>query len=145
MFTMIANARSCVFSRVDTGALRHINGVDGVGMWSDTQQRYIEFDIDVDVPQKNDMALCAISVLYFMGYNYKGVLRDNMGRTGKIDFSSQLFSIPYAVRFADTGRVLVCNAGMVEKYAVRYPEISLGNFIADTMRRFQCQGLQSGQ
>lgn len=123
-----------VYSYIDKSELRFINGADGVGC------AHYEFDIDVDLPQRNEYQAQhlfePVSILWVEAYNYKRGIVTNQPRANMIDFNRRVMSIPYAIRFEDDGKVLVLNQKTADKYALRYPQFKLHEFLVRTLLEF---------
>ncbi len=140
--TSLSIGNSIVYSYAINGNLRFLSGADGLGIHTD-DGRSMEFDIDLDLPDNNQFrqkySFSDISVLFVQMYNYKNGIITNHPRANMIDFNRCLMSIPYAVRFAKDGTVLTINQTAADKFATKYPQIGLPEFIAKTLHEFSKQ------
>ena len=139
-FTTLEIPNAAVFSYVLSGRLQFINRADGCGIYHDFGHGYFEFDIGLDIPQKNEFDRAErngdVKVLFFRGYNHKAKINDKMSPVGKIDFDSLKFEIPYAVKFSDNGRILVPNEQAATEIIRTYPDMHLESFFNKTLAEF---------
>ncbi len=137
--TSLSTGAGIVYSYVLNGELRFLSGTDGLGVRTD-DGRSMEFDIDLDLPDNNSFrqkyALSDISVLFVQMYNYKNGIITNRPRANMIDFNRCLMSFPYAVRFAKDGTVLTINQTAADRFAAKYPQVGLSDFIAKSLHEF---------
>ncbi len=137
--TSLSTGTGIIYSYVLNGELRFLSGTDGLGVRTD-DGRGLEFDIDLDLPDnyawRQKYAFSDISVLFVQMYNYKNEVITNRPRANMIDFNRCLMRIPYAVRFANDGTVLTINQTVADRFAAKYPQVGLSEFIAHALKEF---------
>jgi hypothetical protein len=140
-FTTIETPKMVVFSVVNPGHMRFINGIDGMGVdWEEPINTYTEWDIDLDIPQINSFdgknAPRDIRGLYFIGFQWKETFNPKSTIHGKINFNEPTLRINYAIYINRSKKLLVLNQKEADKYIAQYPGIKLQEFIANTVNEF---------